>query len=121
MATAASVTAECGLASTFVGSGSWTKGYAWVDAPWPAYAIYAGKPPTSTMNQFIRQGQILDRFYAYSYGAGRSYEYAESTMNFKWAFESVQYRTKSWMGVQRYQGGAWQLGPDAYCTVARTF
>jgi len=109
-----SVDARCGLSWTFVGSGTWTYGWAYVDTDFPAYLIYAGKPPSS--NQFIRSGTVLQYFYKYSQGAGSSYEYAQSNSNFKWAFENINYRTKSWMGVQRYQGGAWQLGPDAYCT-----
>lgn len=109
---------NCGLSWTFVGSGTWTYGWAWVDTSYPAYNIYAGKPPTSTMDQFIRSGTILQYFYKYSVGAGSSYEYANSDSNFKWWFENINYRTKAWLGVQRYQGGAWQLGPNQYCTVA---
>lgn len=111
-----SVDARCGLSWTFVGSGTWTYGWAYVDTSFPAYHIYAGEPPVASMNQFIRSGTILDYFYDYSVGAGSSYEYAQSDSNFKWFFENINYRTKAWMGVQRYQGGAWQLGPDAYCT-----
>jgi hypothetical protein len=111
-----SVDARCGLSWTFTGSGTWTYGYAWVDTSFPAYHIYAGEPPVATMNQFIRSGTILEYFYKYSVGAGSSYEYAQSGSNFKWFFENINYRTKSWMGVQRYKNGSWQLGPDAYCT-----
>lgn len=111
-----SVAAQCGLSWTFVGSGTWTYGWAYVDTSFAAYQIYAGHPPASTDDQFIRAGTVLQYFYAYSVGAGSSYEYAQSDSNFKWFFENINYRIKSWMGAQQYQNGAWQLGPNAYCT-----
>jgi len=111
-----SVDAQCGLSWTNVGSGTWTYGWAYVDTSFAAYQIYAGHPPASTDDQFIRAGTVLQYFFAYSTGGGSSYEYAQSDSNFKWFYENINYRIKSWMGAQQYQNGAWQLGPNAYCT-----
>jgi hypothetical protein len=87
------------------------------DAPALVYRV-ADLDAASTMDQFVRAGTILQYFYKFSVGAGSSYEYAQSDSNFKWFFENINYRVKSWMGAQQYQNGAWQLGPNAYCTYA---
>lgn len=110
-AATASFTAYCQVRWTNTTSGSWTHGFVYIDTPWIAFDIYAGRG--GKPNQFIRDGVVLQTFTAH--GANTDLVSNKSSDNFKWWYEHPTYVIRSWMGIQRYRYGSWQLGPDAYC------
>ncbi len=111
----ATASAACGFTVRNVTAGRWIAGGGWTDATNYMAIIYASK--SDKQGQLFRDGQVIKNWYQYLTNA--THAEAWTGEDFSYSFEHPTYVVKGWHGAKT-SGGAWLLGPDAFCTTSYT-
>lgn len=107
------VTYQCPIQWINLPQGSEVRGGGWTDASASMSTIYASYPGTY-IGKFYRDGVVIDYWYSYLHDTNHAESW--TGYNFKWWFEHPNYFNSGYHGAQQYAGGAWQLGPNQYCS-----
>ena len=109
------VTYQCTIQWTNLPEGTWTRGGGWTNSTSPMYQIYASQPGTY-VGRFYRDGSQIKTWSYLAYNVSRAETYTD--YDWKWWFEHPSYFSSGYHGAQQYYGGAWQLGPNQYCSIS---
>ena len=96
--------------------GAWFRGGGWTDASNQVYYIAASR--VAKKGVFLRDGVVSGNWYNEKYNDPTAHAESWSGYSWRWSFESIHWVNKGWHGIRPTSGGAYILGPDAFCTVS---